>query len=245
MENDSTILAEQVKSLQASIQAITGLSQGELGRLSETIRNSKKPRKWASGSVASYYNTKYANWLKPTLDAMMGDRDNDRFFPKDSYGYTSSTSLRIRIEQAFQFIIDHEDPDGRYAQLRELLDIHPHKSGVRLKWEIKKNMGIAISKDEEGAAWKRELVQFSADATHGQEYKNTKVFLSDDDIKFVIETFEKNDKFFVRKLVRTSIDILCFEEKPSVNPNITNGSDDTRTPELERGNSGPGDIFDK
>lgn len=84
-----------------------------------------------TAGVRPYYNEKFALELKGVLDEYAVDRI-PREFRYDDFQVAQQT-MRQRIYQSWQYLIEHLDPDGKYLSLRNNTFIRPVKSGLQLR----------------------------------------------------------------------------------------------------------------
>lgn len=95
----------------------------------------KRPLGWSQRSRAAYYNEKNGKWLLRDIDAMIKDR-KARIYRYSNFPGLSQTSLYLKINQSFRYILDNLDPDGLYKQFEESIRItRQANTGVIIRFE--------------------------------------------------------------------------------------------------------------
>ena|SRR2546425_920100 len=87
---------------------------------------------WSPSTNGPYYREGYAKELKTYLDQMQ--RPKDCVIP-DEFRLGRRRSTRVKVNQAWLFLIDHLDPDGKYRQMRLEIRIRLTLAGVDLQWK--------------------------------------------------------------------------------------------------------------
>jgi hypothetical protein len=112
--------------------------------MKETLQRTREPseqqtspaglvarRNWSASTNCPYYSERPALQLKAILDQM--EASKDYAIPKDPR--LSKGSMVQKLSQAWLFLIDHLDPDGKYRQMRlEIMIIKDGPAGVTLHW---------------------------------------------------------------------------------------------------------------
>lgn len=93
----------------------------------------KRPIGWSKRSFATYYSNLHATWLKKSLDEMIESRQ-DIVFRYDT-ARMSANSLYLRVNQAFLFLLENMDSEGKYAKLRTEVRVRREK-GVGVIFEF-------------------------------------------------------------------------------------------------------------
>lgn len=81
-----------------------------------------RPSTWCRRSNATYYKEVYAKQLLLTLDGMMVDKQ-DRLWLYDEWKKYTPNTLYQRINLSVRYILDNLDPDKKYKNFREQIDI--------------------------------------------------------------------------------------------------------------------------
>jgi len=79
----------------------------------------------------SYYNKPCADALRPILDRMIESREAQEFHISD-YPHMSVRTIYLKIYQAWLWLIDHDDPDQKYANLKRDTKIPQKTAYVRI-----------------------------------------------------------------------------------------------------------------
>ncbi len=76
-----------------------------------------------------YYNEKEAKAFIPHLDLILEDKE-DRELRYEDYPQWSPNTLWAKVNQAFKFVVDNLDKEGKYTQLRNCLKISRGEFGI-------------------------------------------------------------------------------------------------------------------
>lgn len=85
----------------------------------------------SESSNTPYYREKFAKELLPVLDAVLVD-NKARIFRYSNYPSMQPSTLRARIEQAWYYVMDYLDPEGRYRVLRKNANLVRSQNGLIL-----------------------------------------------------------------------------------------------------------------
>lgn len=145
------------------IKALSGNPNKDIARLL-SIRQHNMP----------YYKEQFANEIKPVLDRMMLSKKAQEFkyatFPR-----LSKHSLYLKLYQAFLWLIDHDDPDGKYITLRQDIEIFKATEGVRMRFinRDKTLLNNATEIEDEAAKpkpnWQLKIDDFIANSKQGEK----------------------------------------------------------------------------
>ena len=194
----------------------------------------KRPIGWERGTIASYYKRSYAVWLKKFLDQILkGGEEIDQRITASNLRLTPA-SLVVRITQAWMFICDNMDPDGKYSELREKIRVTKEdKIYVVFRWK-----GISISKVELeavprlqiGRPWREELITFIEESEPGQNLQIEGLMLSKEDQDHVRLLCGQGD-LLVDLISKTRIKVTC--QDPNLEPTIGVPTDAVNIQELK------------
>lgn len=95
---------------------------------------SERPPGWSKHSNAPYYKKIYADQLKPQIDKMIETGNSIIFYYSrwcNDETMMSRDTLYQRINQSLMYILVKMDPDKKYAQWRERVDIHRNHPAVK------------------------------------------------------------------------------------------------------------------
>lgn len=131
----------------------------------------EKPSTWGSSSISSYFTKKHADRIKPFLDAIAEDNAKIATFDSKTSGL-SMTALYARITQGWRFLMEREDPDGKYALLRRTCILKKGRTTYTLCYNVdEKFKGITgeIGGGLDVIDWRTQLVTYVEDAIDGAE----------------------------------------------------------------------------
>ena len=95
------------------------------------------PSGYSTASSAGYFSKKYADLLRPTLDALDPTTQavGKKFYTKP---YESIHTLYKKIYEGWRYLIERDDtPDKKYATLRDMIEIRKCKHFISLVWTAK------------------------------------------------------------------------------------------------------------
>lgn len=221
---------ELLRGLKDSFAGIAALSPDQRKRFLEIASNPNLPPNWSLDSVAPYYNRKNAEWLKPTLDEMMKDTEHNRkFFPKD-FGVSYRT-LRVKINQSWQWLIDFSPDAAVYKKLRSMVEISKDRGGILLRWknsrdgECSTTLGVPVPIEEKLFKWKERLGDYIDNAKDKDEFHEKGLDLTDEDREWIMNQFSELEEFHIVKLLRTSIHILKDREMAEIKKRLEEGKE--------------------
>jgi hypothetical protein len=94
----------------------------------------KRPVGWGRRSYSTYYNERYALWIKKDIDQMVIDRQ-PRVYRYESFS-CSSQSLYVRVYQAMRYLMEQMDSDGKYKKILSDIKLKRVRSlGITLKYD--------------------------------------------------------------------------------------------------------------
>lgn len=163
----------------------------------------------------AYYDALNGKGLIPFIDRMIEDKDKDYLLPIDFYGAGAKiNTLRNRVFQATNYIIDHLDTEDRkYYQWRKNIDICTRENGVLLKW--KKNVdrfsvngslwfAEPVVVEESSNEWKNTLYDWIEDVEN--EWIHLKELnLTGEDVKTVRDIFSTANENAGREMFIVSV----------------------------------------
>lgn len=151
---------------------------------------------YAGGVSSPYYREEYGVWLKKTLDAMMENEDKDYRFSCQK-ARIRAPSLALKVNQAWAWIIDHQDPELKYYALRKRVKVATEDEFVTLRWKASglnpKRCNDAFPIDRKHrhyseprvVNWRKKLVEFIEDASEGDYYEETSLDLDGHNQEFL------------------------------------------------------------
>ncbi len=131
----------------------------------------EKPSTWGSSSISSYFNKRHADTLRPFLDAIAEDNTKISVFDSKTCKM-SMNALYARLTQGWRYLIEKEDPDGKYAVLRQscilkkgrttyTLCFNPDTKFKGIVGEIGGGLGVVD--------WRTQLFSYVEDAEDGAD----------------------------------------------------------------------------
>ena len=194
MDNPETQLnTEQVRAvilqLQKNAQAIAGLKK-------------------AKRATAPYYKVDFVPQIKEILDTVATKgRSVDVNFGLEA------SSNRSRWYQALAYLLDNEDPDGIYKQIREVIEVRATSTGVRVSpRKIAAGLSVLPTSNE----WREQLERFVVAAPSGKVLKYQGLPWTSEDLTWARKLIEDspNRGRFVYIISKTEISVYCTEEEP-------------------------------
>lgn len=93
----------------------------------------KHPKHWKSTAPVPYYTSKFGGMLKPYLDAIYAD--NSKLITFDCQKLRMSVgSCYLRIYQGWLWLLDNDDPEGKYKILKASCILRKGRSTVTLEY---------------------------------------------------------------------------------------------------------------
>lgn len=172
-----------------------------------------RPHTWRGASVASYYKLKYAEWLRPILDAMLSDGHNKLLLIKDNPPLNKD-SLYLKVNQAFHYILDYLDESGKYFVLRESTDITKHReNGIVIGVLISFNESVldtghvaqSIDVDRNGSTWRNDMEQWLMNSSSGDKFERKSLMLLPEEVESVKELLDNLGDSIIYKVTQTNI----------------------------------------
>jgi hypothetical protein len=210
-ETSKSLSPEEIEMLQTVKDTLAGISHltpEQRKRFIAIVTNPNLPKDWGMNSVAPYYNSRAAYWLKATLDEMLKDPEHNRkFYPKDQ-GLVYR-SLRVKINQAWQWLIDNDDGAKHYVTLRNLTKIDKDRGALLIKWKDRPGIenfsgvkGVAVPKEDLAALkkWKDELDKFIDTAKDGEKLELKGLDLDFEQIEWIKMQFMELPEFHVVRI---------------------------------------------
>jgi len=182
--------------------------EAKVNKLSSKPKSSYKAK-------APYYKQFFALELKPVVDQMAVDKQPRLILFEDNQDLTKH-SLYNKINQSFQYLVNHLDPSGIYATLRDEIKIKPETSGIRLKFkDVPKALIARVGVPEEEKPKKVDPIVDKIKVSIAEFFTDEKqnyflcknINLTHKQVMDIIEFLNsyKTDKFFynaVRKSIR-------------------------------------------
>jgi hypothetical protein len=194
----------------------------EIRGIVESIRNKiKKPTAWRSiKSNSPYYRSAYAEWIKPTLDAMIEDPERFPQFSCDKMGLKLN-SLYNKILQSWLFLMDYHDIGSKYKILRQQVLVIRDGNRVILKWKKgarttpgRSSLDDAVFSMNDGeiitdVPWKEALENYlETSEVEGSTFELSSLLLTDIDITYINTIVDSAEVFAVVSLDETGFKII-------------------------------------
>lgn len=167
------------------------------------VKAKENPRDYSPNTVSAYYQQTYAEEVKVILDSM--NPGKDKLIRCGVLG-VKYTTVRAKVYQAWQYLTDHMDPDGKYKELRDRISLvpwpsHGTKEGVVIHWgnsRTKKSAPLT-SEDilplDEIYSWKDKLDRFMENAVEREVIELTDLGLSEEEFIALKQSIEMTDDF--------------------------------------------------
>ena len=193
----------------------------------------KLPGGWKKSSVAPYYTEKHARSLMEWLSQLLKEDGTFNYeeeiaFPKESLS-CSLKSQSIRIFQSWKYLIDHLDPDGKWAALRKAIRVRITSQGIFLRWKRnEKEISIMESKidgaivptKEKTLLWRQELETFVATCKDGDMFKKNKVLFSKEDMEWIQAYIGNTPDLYILKLTNKLLVVVCNTKLEELNKKL-------------------------
>lgn len=161
------------------IRAISGDTKQAVLRATVGLRGNSLP----------YYKEHYALELQPYLDMMIAQQKAIEF-KYANYKHLGKKTLRLKIYQAFLYLVDNLDPSGKYFELKNQTMVLLKQHGVRISFvdKIKIPLHGAIVEDDEAGSgrvtpfWKDKVDEFVSTAPVGEKLRIAGLKLSDTEV---------------------------------------------------------------
>jgi len=199
-----------------------------------------KPEGWGSKSAAPFYNSKYAEELRPHLDQLYivpnpTEHPDEIFFNKDTelffgtHNFTSLKSGRIKLQNSWTWLIDNDDPYKIYRRLKDCLRIRNEPGGLTIRWTENISKARMLAKEhtlesspikssvvdpiqKKSSKWKSELDDFITNAISGEVLKKSRQTFTTKDQEYIVGAVkDAGPAFHLMKLDETSF-IVLFKE---------------------------------
>ena len=90
-------------------------------------------RKLSPSSVMSYYKERYAKMVKNAIDKMLECKKN-MVFRYEDFSHNSASTLYQKVFQGKLYLLDHLDPEMKYAKVDGEMTITKKPDGIRLEF---------------------------------------------------------------------------------------------------------------
>jgi len=100
------------------------LDYSSVGKKNHVVNPSRRPKRLSQNSNTPYYKEIYALEIKEVFDVLLETKRPQLWKYSDWSEYTPGT-LYQRVCWGCRFLLDHLDPVGKYATLREAIEISP------------------------------------------------------------------------------------------------------------------------
>jgi hypothetical protein len=132
-----------------------------------------------------YYKENYARELIPVLEAMLLD-GKDRMYKYAAFRKLKKHTLMCKIQQSFNYLLDHLDPKGVYTTQRDEMLIREEPVGVALRWRRNLDepltMPDIVEKDEEHFTWKQKMDRYLSDGLEGEKLELPELALTESEM---------------------------------------------------------------
>lgn len=145
-----------------------------------------RPAGHSKASVSPYYKERFALQLKPWLDKMIENKEDIIFLYSD-FNWVSKNSLYLLLNQAFKYLLEHMDPDGKYAELRQIIEVrrakdtHGMPRGVSFQYAKDVKLGANQFKGttmQEMDKWRQEMEEYLESGEVNQPFYRDKLVIS-------------------------------------------------------------------
>lgn len=217
-------LREGISTLKAGMDVIKDLPPALRTKvLNQILGTTDKPPGFAATTTAAYYKEKYALVVKNLLDKHFVPQTEDHrenlFYHRDHLKGIQPRSLAILFNQAWQYLDDHLDPEGKYALLRAMIEVQKLPNGVKLAWKetavsdailnaLEVPIKIDPSKDHKRNSWRLRFEHFIDTAVDDQKFEEGSLALKPHDQEYIRDTLVQLNEFHLLKLNGSNILIL-------------------------------------
>lgn len=150
----------------------------------------KRPVGWSRKSYSSYYNDEYAMWIKKELDALFENRQ-PRVFLYSAWKNCTPNTVYLRIHQAWHFLRDYLDPEGKYEKMARDVKISRERTvGIKLEY---KDIASDMPQSEvfvprtDTIKWKKQIDTYLEDDSIVKPLHIDKLLLSPEEVKKITE----------------------------------------------------------
>jgi hypothetical protein len=183
------------------------LATGSEPLLDEPAKLTKEEIRKSRRVNSSYYAASHAAEIMPVLAEIMRD-GKARFFNYSVFGLSKS-SLQIKILQSWLWLIDHADPDKKYAELRTKCFVRPEAEGIRIGFKSRFGAaGRSPSTVDEGVSWRAKLDEFLEKAQPKDILTMSNLTLTVSDIQEFSMRMEELKPHFMGMASGTEIQVL-------------------------------------
>jgi len=141
--NKDTVTKEQFIN---ALKVISEFQKSQLCKTDLKLTDKDFPAGWGSRSRAPFYNSKWAEELRPHLESLYQvpnprEKPEEINFNKDlelffgSSNFTSNKSGRIKIHNSWLWLINNDDPHKIYRRLRDSCIIKSESGGLAIRWK--------------------------------------------------------------------------------------------------------------
>lgn len=129
----------------------------------------KHPKHWKSTAAVPYYTEKFGRMLKPYLDAIW--EDHTKFVTFDCQKLRMSVATcYLRAYQGWLWLLDNDDPEGKYRILKASCVLKKGRSTVTLEYGKEQKFKPLIGDIQGGSVlsdWKEQLLRYVEDSENG------------------------------------------------------------------------------
>ena len=174
---------------------------------------------WDNKSTAPYFKERYGLFVRDILDLMAAQPNEDRILLKSSFRNLTKVSISLLINQGWLWLRKNADPDGKYSQLRQQIEVQTVSNGVRLTWKkdsiTKKDLSqdineisIPVAKKADSIKWKDDLTEFLEKAEENQVFDEKRLHLEDEDLAWIKQMIESSEGFYLIDLTSSRVKII-------------------------------------
>jgi len=136
--------------------------------MSSKPKKATAPSTWRSSSVAPYYTKKHGEALKPFLKELALNTDNIVTFDSRKLRLSLSACY-FRIYQGWLWLIDHDDPDGFFKELKSRTRIQKGKVTITIRHGRNYNAKLVSGEvirtsteqdDDAAVGWRTQLTEY-------------------------------------------------------------------------------------
>lgn len=170
----------------------------QLGMQQESVPNTapriighrrNKPKHWSLKSNAPYYRESFALGVKKVLDRMIETMRDQIYYYKD-FPENTPNSIYLKFQQARKYLLDHLDPDGKYADFNQAISVRK-MTGVGVKISIRQDVLQSIvsggadfmpkEMTTDKLAWKEKMFDYIQNGEVGIPFLATNLTLDEDE----------------------------------------------------------------
>lgn len=218
-----------------NFQKIAELSKDNPGLLAALAKVQSRPPGRPKEKIDShrnypYYKKSYAERIAPVLDAMMVDGE-DRMFRFSKYPSVKAMTLKNLVDQAWLYLRENADPDGRYQALRNRTIVRKEDAGVSIRFRgLTEEEGDPFEADkiapERITYFVKDVEIFSRMSKKGEHKKWSGLIITELDRTRLAELFEGRSDFAVN-IGDTFVEVVNIgDEIDSIEKELLEGAGD-------------------